>query len=408
VSKNLVLQESFISTSPDFSPGTPYIGFFETYINESGSIMVIASIDDPNIASTVDRALVRIDNPLGVFTETVLAKEGDELLPGRFVSDFGTAPHTASFNNNGDFMYYVDLDGDSTTDDTIWINNTLLVQEEDPSPIAGRTYASLSSPELELNDSGEYVFSASLSGDTNSNLVLIKNGAVYRQEGDPITVSTGTFVIEDFGTGPLEIDNSGNVVWLAEWDDANTDQDKGLFWNDTLIAQEGVTTIDIDGNDFVINTLRDVQDGYSLSDDGTWMIFRAVLEDNIDVACLVEFPTLTGACCDFTTYGCSIETRDDCLNQGGAYQGDGTLCDPSPCFCFGDMDCDGDVDFDDISGFVVAIGDDGTAWMAWYMANVGGTPPCDFLNADGDNDGDCDFDDITPFVNAIPTDCTMQ
>jgi hypothetical protein len=70
--------------------------------------------------------------------------------------------------------------------------------------------------------------------------------------------------------------------------------------------------------------------------------------------------------------------------------------------CAGDCDCDGDIDFDDIGYFVVAIGDDGTAWAQRYANLHGGNPPpCSFSNCDMDGDQDVDFDDIGPFVNAI-------
>jgi len=41
-------------------------------------------------------------------------------------------------------------------------------------------------------------------------------------------------------------------------------------------------------------------------------------------------PVYEGACC-FEDGSCMILTADDCLLQGGAYQGDDTLCDPNPC-----------------------------------------------------------------------------
>jgi hypothetical protein len=112
-----------------------------------------------------------------------------------------------------------------------------------------------------------------------------------------------------------------------------------------------------------------------------------------------------GACCDYTDYTCRITTAADCATAGGDYAGDGTTCGTNPCVCFGDMDCDGDVDFDDISLFVTSIGDDGTAWAAKYMDLYGTTPPCDFLNGDSDGDNDVDFDDITPFVVRLPATC---
>jgi len=56
----------------------------------------------------------------------------------------------------------------------------------------------------------------------------------------------------------------------------------------------------------------------------------------------------------------------------------------------GDLDCDGDVDFDDINPFVLALNGE----AAYYAV----FPDCDWLNADCDEDGDVDFDDINPFV----------
>lgn len=61
----------------------------------------------------------------------------------------------------------------------------------------------------------------------------------------------------------------------------------------------------------------------------------------------------------------------------------------------GDMDCDGDVDFDDINAFVLAL-----SGQAAYEAQY---PDCNWWNADANNDGAVDFDDINPFVSLIGT-----
>jgi len=65
-------------------------------------------------------------------------------------------------------------------------------------------------------------------------------------------------------------------------------------------------------------------------------------------------------------------------------------CRPTTASTPGDLDCDGDVDFDDINPFVLALGG-----QAGYEAVY---PNCNWLNADVDGDGDVDFDDINPFV----------
>jgi RHS repeat-associated protein len=62
----------------------------------------------------------------------------------------------------------------------------------------------------------------------------------------------------------------------------------------------------------------------------------------------------------------------------------------------GDMDCDGDVDFDDVNCFSPAIGKCPGSLPPTYLC-----PNCDCLRGDVDGDGDVDFDDITPFLNAI-------
>jgi hypothetical protein len=77
----------------------------------------------------------------------------------------------------------------------------------------------------------------------------------------------------------------------------------------------------------------------------------------------------------------------------------------APGTCPGDTNCDLVIDFDDITLFVRAIGDDGTAWAALYESLYGTAPTCDFLNADCNEDGGVDFDDISPFVDLIPGIC---
>jgi hypothetical protein len=59
----------------------------------------------------------------------------------------------------------------------------------------------------------------------------------------------------------------------------------------------------------------------------------------------------------------------------------------SPCVgCRGDMNCDGQISFDDINAFVAIL--------------AGGTP-CLAFNADCNGDGEINFDDINPFVDLL-------
>ncbi len=59
----------------------------------------------------------------------------------------------------------------------------------------------------------------------------------------------------------------------------------------------------------------------------------------------------------------------------------------------GDLDCDGDVDFDDIDPFVTAL--------AGEVGYLSAYPECNWYNADCDGDNDVDFDDIDAFVDLL-------
>ncbi len=74
----------------------------------------------------------------------------------------------------------------------------------------------------------------------------------------------------------------------------------------------------------------------------------------------------------------------------GMFSRFGLITGPVP---IGDMDCDGDIDFDDINPFVTALsGQD--AYEAAF-------PGCDWLNGDCDGNGQVDFDDINCFVGLL-------
>lgn len=62
---------------------------------------------------------------------------------------------------------------------------------------------------------------------------------------------------------------------------------------------------------------------------------------------------------------------------------------------YGDLNCDGNVDFSDINPFVLAL-----ASPAQYQQSY---PSCNILNGDINQDGAVDFADINPFVNCIVT-----
>jgi hypothetical protein len=283
---NLLIQESNISTAPQFSAGTPYIGFFEVKLADNNLAIVMASVDDPAIASTVDRAIVGlgIDNTGNLVSETVLAKEGD-VLPGQTeaVTDFDTGPHNFALNDGGTVMFVADLTGDTTVNTVIYVGSGIAAQKGFPAPIAGRNWSSLASTEVDLNNANGWVLSASMDGDTATNLLVEKTGSKLVQEGDSLSGMNG-FKLTSFGSGPVWIGDNGYTLWYGDWDDPDLNIDTGLFVNGHLIVQEGVTTI----GGLAIDNLRGIQDGYALSDDGRWVAFEGELVGGIQGLFLID------------------------------------------------------------------------------------------------------------------------
>jgi hypothetical protein len=319
----LVIQESNLSTAPQLTPGTPYIGFFEVKANDSNQMLVVASVDDPLIASTVDRALVVVttDGAGALVSEDARYKEGD-ILPGQteMVTDFGTGPHSFAFDDAGNVMFVADLTGTTTTDGVVYVNGTLLAQEGSPSPISGRNWLTLStSLRLDLGANGNYVFTGTLDGSSASDSVIVRNGAKFVQEGDNLS-SIGAFTLTGFGSGPVRIDDLGDVLWYGEWNDPDTSKNSGLFLNATLLVQEGVTQV----GGLVMQSLSSSQDSTSLSSNGRFALFEGTLAGGVNGAFEIDLATGPAVYCTAGT------TSSGC-NATISSSGDPNLAHSAPC-----------------------------------------------------------------------------
>lgn len=344
----LVVQEG--EEAPGLTPGTPFIGFFDVKINNVDHLLCVASVDDPDIPSTVDRALYILESDAddgGITAYTLIAKEGDILI-GQIegIDDFETGPHESAINDSDYLLFGADLTGDTTRDGVIYLfdpfadENVLIAQEGDLSPIPDRYWNSLSSSELDLNNGVDFVYSGRLTGDSATDTLIVRNGEKFKQEGDAPPDVPGEFSLTSFGTGPLEISDDGLVLWYGDWDDPDTDIDTGLFLENRLLVQEGVTEID----GVVIDTLRGIEDGYHLSDNGRFVIFEAILVNGREGAFLIDL----GGDCPEDVNGDLVVDIDDLFQVLGAW---------GPCDdCPEDVNGDTVVDIDDVFAVLAAWG----------------------------------------------------
>lgn len=337
VDLTLLIQESDTTDVGDLTPGTPFIGFFDVKINDPNQLLVLASVDDPNIPSSVDRAIITVDSGLdgGSKGQTLIAREG-EILPGQSepTNDFETGPHDIAFNNLGQVMFIADVGTDSAVNGVIYLDDSILAQEGSASPVEDRDWETLTSGVVDLNNNSGYVYKGSLDGDNATDTLIVRNNKKFKQEGD---AAPGKFAFESFGTGPVLIDDSGSVLWYGVWNDPDGDIDSGLFLNDELLVQEGVSQID----GVTIDTLRGIQDGYTMSDDGSSIVFEAVLANGNEGAFRIEVEPPSD--CEGDVSGDNMVNSLD-LNIVLSEFGNS---EPEPTE--GDADGDGDVDADDLN-----------------------------------------------------------
>jgi hypothetical protein len=288
---DLVIQESDFSLAPELSSAARWIGFFNsTRGNDLNQIFIVGSVDDPNIASSVDRVLVRADyEPIfGVHLETALAFESQPIAStGQLVVEIGTNPNQLSVNDTGGVMYFLDGDGASTEDGFLMVTGAIVAQEGRPAPAApGRNYELLSSRTHALNNAGAWAALANLDGTTTDDECIVHSGGrIVAREGDTHPAFGGA-TIETFGTGPIWISDSGEVCYFANFT-GDAGSDEALFVDGELLLREGDIVLGLP-----LTRIFGIQDGYAMSGNGRYIIVRVqFLGDfgqTIDAALLID------------------------------------------------------------------------------------------------------------------------
>jgi len=337
---DLVLQEGTLSTAPQLSANTPYIGFFETRAIDDGRFFVVASVDDPAIASSVDRALVwiEVDPERASYTEVVIAKEGqllDDLSDA--VTDFGTGPENFAVNNAGQALFTASLTGVAATNGALFLDGELLARKGDASPEAGFFYSNLgTSTRVDLNDQGDWVMLTGLSGDAATNQIIVRNGTTVIQKGDPAPMLPG-LTITGFGSGaPVRITSEGDVIWFATLS-GPTATNQVLYRNNEILVMKGVSTVGAGIVTTIAGTTATggIGEGFTISRDGRFILFRGVLDADLVGAFLVDLDPLLA---DFNDDG--VVDGDDLgtlLGEWGACRG-----------CQADLNDDGVVNGNDL------------------------------------------------------------
>ena len=299
----LSMQRGQPAIANGFSPGTTWGSFGDIQLDEGhagGALMLVRGYaDDPAIAGTTDyfAVLANLDASGNLQGALVLAKEGD-IPPGQ--SETINTIRTGSWNGRiapgvGAF-WACDLNGSDASDACVyrWAAgvNTLVAQEGSPSPVAGRNWGSLVSPEIDVNPAGDWTLKDTLDGSGATDGIIVRNGVKFVQEGDGHP-DIAPFVLNELGNGPAKLTDSGSVLWFGGWNDtAPLAYREALFLDSTIIVREGQTTI----GGVLLTDIDQQNDSFTITPDGQFVIFKGTLAGGLEGAFLLSFSGISPYC----------------------------------------------------------------------------------------------------------------
>ena len=310
----LLVREGDLTGAPGYPAGTTYHTLYEVKVDDAGDVLLLAGMDDPSNPGLPDHALIR----LGTSAAGTLASEAAVWVEGSLVPASGgdlqgllTDSDSFDLGDAGDVIAVLDTDLPTTGDDMVVLNGAILAWQGAASPVAGRSWSTLLGAEVTVNNAGGHAYDGVLDGDASTNQVIVKDGLVFAQKGAP-TPGLPASLLEGFGHGPLDLADTGELLWYGTFGGATSNQDEALFLDDVPIVREGVTTV----GGVVVDVLYGSTNGYAISDDGRFVIFQAILKDNTSGIFLAMRPAAA-----VTVPGCGAFEGSLSVSSGAPAQG---------------------------------------------------------------------------------------
>lgn len=297
------------------APNNRFDLFFSAKPASATRLLIDGALSEAGNFTPDTRIIFEIQN-LGLASESRelrFTTDNNNPLPdlGFNLSNINVSEEDVDYNADGSILLGIDIEGEPfNTDGAIVLYNgpldeyQLLAREGQPSPLPGRQYDSLFNNPVALNDAGNVAFLASVNGDFNTDGIIVVDGQVIAQEGMPVgTAAPGTVQLGSANAN-IQMDHLGNIIWYGAWNKPKAELCpdnpditssfaifEGLFFNDQLLIEGGVTEINnvnVDGTVFPTLIVADLPNtafgGFRVSPNGRWLITQALLaEPNEDV-----------------------------------------------------------------------------------------------------------------------------
>jgi len=269
----LALREKSTVTATGVPAGWFYDFLLAAVVNSAEELAFSARIEETSTGNE-HLAIFRMSTVTGT-VETVV-QVGDT-LPKQSdpVTGLAIDAHEYSINDAGQVFYSIQTSAAVGRNNALYIDDTRVAQEGDPSPIGG-VYATLS--QLNMNNVGTHVFICS-SGAIDG---IVRNDEAFVETGQTLP-GMEPYVIDQFGQ-PIFIGDNGRVLWLAVWAAPGQPESVALHADYSVLVQEGATSLE----GLVVEDLTALDRSCAMSANGRYVVFEAILAGGIEGAFLVD------------------------------------------------------------------------------------------------------------------------
>ncbi len=226
-----------------------------------------------------------------VISENILLRKGDP-VPGypELMKGTSAAVTSIAYSNRGEWIGQISVDTPNSQADTIvLVNGIPIAREGEPSVISGRTWDDFRDPRVDINDLGDYVWTAFLDRGPGGNLtsdrpMIMKNGAKFIQADDTFP-AISPITINSFRSAPVFIANTGDVFWLAETNNPAANQDTMFLRNFDILVQEGVSRV----GGALVSGMNNKGEGFHVSRSGRFWVAEVELQGQGETLLLIDF-----------------------------------------------------------------------------------------------------------------------
>jgi hypothetical protein len=270
----LILERDVLSI-PGFAPGTTFEGVDAGLdVSVDDTLLLGCQIDDPTVIANKETALLLYDiGPGGTLINGQCLLRTGDTLDGRIVRQVGGgADVTLERNAAGKLMHTVmfyETGTEGFGPSAIVLDGVLLAEDETPSIVSGRDWVVSTSHTMDLAANGSWAFTSAIEGGAGLQelSILVRDGAVVALESQPAPGIPGSELTQ---IGTPRFADDGTMLWYAAWEDEFGSDHGGLFIDDELVVEAGVTVID----GALLTSIVSGYPNYDIHPDGSRFIFR--------------------------------------------------------------------------------------------------------------------------------------